>query len=205
MNSRLGAADDPAVVVEDEAVLPVVPWSIARITAARALAVAARYDRDEVAQLAAAVEEAGAALAGRAVREVELDLADAIAGADGVDRHPDLHPVAGANGSDGAQRVELHRPLAGDRRRRLEPAAPADRPAGEAQGEAEAAADALAKTGDREVALAGLDRLDQRHQPRGRLRARSPSQSSTTASPAGATVGQTRGAAASDVVPPLPW
>ena len=42
--------------------------------------------------------EAGQGAAGRPVLEVELVLAQPVAGADGVDGHPDLHPEAGREG-----------------------------------------------------------------------------------------------------------
>ena len=115
------------------------------------------------------MEEAGQGAAGRPVLEVELVLAEAVAGADGVDRHPDLHPEAGGEGQG---RRAASRPAAPAGRRSApsvsQPAEPPDRPAGEAEGEAEAAADPAREGGDREVALPRLDRLDQRRQARRR-------------------------------------
>ena len=112
--------------------------------------------------------------------EVELVLAQAEAGADGVDRHPDLHAVAAGEGQRRPQGLDPQRALAGDRRPRLQAAAAADRPAGEAEREAEAAADPAGEGGDRDVALAPLDRLDQRRQLAAEA-PRSPSQSRTSA------------------------
>ena len=94
---------------------------------------------------------------------------DPVAGADRVDRHPDLHPVAGGEREHVAERGGAHRPLARDRRGRLEAAEPLDRPARVALGEAEAAADLALEGGDREIALAVLDRLEQREQAGGGL------------------------------------
>src|SRR6188768_1814412 len=105
------------------------------------------------------MEEAGQVPAGGAVLEVQLVLAQAVAGADGVDGHPDLHPVALGEGKDRAQGFGAERPLAGDRRPRLEAAEMPDRPAGEPEREAEAAADPTAEGGHREVALVPLDGL----------------------------------------------
>ncbi len=127
---------------------------------ARALP-AREVDRDEVLQLAAAVEEALQRLAGRAVRQRQLDLGDAVAGADGVDRHPDLHPEARRERHDRRQQVGPQRALAGDRRDRLQPAAPLDRPVREADREPEAAADAAREGGDGEVGVAALDGRDE--------------------------------------------
>ena len=59
-----------------------------------------------------------------------------VAGAHRVDRHPDLHPEAAARtGARRAQHLGPHRPLARDRRRRLEAAEAPDRPAGEPERE----------------------------------------------------------------------
>ena len=111
---------------------------------------------------------------------------DAVAGADGVDRHPDLHPVAAARtGSTVAQDLGPHRPLAGDRRRRLVAAAAADRPAGEAAARPRSRRRRGGESGDREVALAAP------RPPRPAARScaaeapRSPSQSRTRSSSAG--------------------
>ena len=73
----VAAAGDPAVARRRPGTsIPVVPWSIARITARQALTASALQpvDAREVAQLAAAMEEAAEALAGRPMLEVELDL-----------------------------------------------------------------------------------------------------------------------------------
>src|SRR5215213_9904169 len=99
------------------------------------------------------MEEAAEVSAGGAVLQVELVLAQAEPGADGVDRHPDLHPVALGERKDGPQRLGAESPLAGDRRLRLEAAEAPDRPAGEPEREAEAAAGPAAEAGHRKVAL----------------------------------------------------
>ena len=86
----------------------------------------------EVGQLAGAVEEAAQVAAGRPVLEVELVLAQPVAGADRVDRHPDLHPVAAG---EGQRRRAAPRPASPAGRRsapRSEAAEALDRPAGEA-------------------------------------------------------------------------
>ena len=159
---RVGAPGDPPLRVEDEAGGPGGP-----LVDREDHPLARKVDAGEVGELAGAVGEAGERAAAGAVGEVELVLAQAVAGAHRVDRHPDLHPVAAGEGQGRAQRVDPQRPLAGDRRLGHEAAAAADRPAGEAERQAEAAADAAAEGGDREVALAALDRRDQRRQ-RGR-------------------------------------
>ena len=115
------------------------------------------------------MDEAGEVAAGRPVLEVELVLAQPEPGARRVDGHPDLHPVAAGEGQGRPQDLGPHRPLARDRRRRLQPAEPADRPAGEAEGDAEAAAEPAAEGGHREVALPRLDRLEQHGKPGGRV------------------------------------
>src|SRR5829696_1267546 len=117
---------------------------------------------EEVAQLAGAVEEPLEVPAGGPVLEVELDLAQPEARPDGVDGHPDLHPVAAGEGQGRAQHLDPHRALAGDRRLGLGTAEAADRPAGEAEGEAEAAAYPAAETGNGEVALSPAYRSHQR-------------------------------------------
>ena len=103
----------------------------------------------------------------RAVSEVQLVLAQAIAGANRVDRHPHLHPVAAGEWQGGAKDLDAQGALAGDRGRGLDAAEAADRPAGEAEGDAEATAGAAREGGYREVALTGADGLDQRTEPRG--------------------------------------
>jgi hypothetical protein len=52
-------------------------------------------DANEVNELAGAMGKAGGGASGGAMGEVEVDLHDALAGADGVDRHADLHAEAG--------------------------------------------------------------------------------------------------------------
>ena len=121
------------------------------------------------------VGEPGEGATGRPVREVELVLAQGVAGADRIDSHPHLHPVAVRERQRRPQHLGSHRPLSRDRRRRLEPAAAADRPAGEPERNAEAPSEPAAEGGDGEVALAALDRVDERRsasrrRPRGRRR-----------------------------------
>src|SRR6185369_12683016 len=60
-------------------------------------------DEGEVAELDQAMEEAGGVAAGGPVGEVDLVLADPVAGADGVDGHPDLHAEAAGEREDGTQ------------------------------------------------------------------------------------------------------
>src|SRR4029077_19382578 len=110
----------------------------------------------EIDELIGTVGEAGEGTAAGAMGKVELVLAQAVAGAHGIDRHPHLHPVAAGKGQRGAQDLGAQRALAGDRRVRLEAAAAADRPAGEAERQAEAAADTAAEGGDGKIALAAL-------------------------------------------------
>ena len=55
----------------------------------------------EIGELAAAVREPAQVAAGRAVLEIELDLLDLEAGADGVDRHPRLDAEAHRDGEHG--------------------------------------------------------------------------------------------------------
>ena len=112
--------------------------------------------------------EAGERAPGRPVLELELVLAEAIAGADGVHGHPDLHPKARGEGQGGAQGLGAQRPLAGDRRPGVGAAEAPDRPVGEAEREAETTADPAREGGHREVALPLLDRLHQRRQARRR-------------------------------------
>ena len=114
------------------------------------------------------MEEAAQVATARAVAEVELVLADPIPGANRVDRHPDLHPVTAGEGQRRAQDLDPHRPLARDRRLGPQPAEAPDRAAGEAEGEPEAAAETTAEARHGKVALPRSDRLDQRHQGRGR-------------------------------------
>jgi hypothetical protein len=114
---------------------------VARIIATVTNAATRPVHPRKVAQLGCAVGKAGDGAAGRTVLEVELVLAEAIAGADRVDRHPDLHAEAAGEGEGCLQRLDPQRPLAGDRRFGFHSAEPSDRPAGEAEREAEAAAD----------------------------------------------------------------
>ena len=100
--------------------------------------------------------------------EVELVLAHGVAGADRVDRHPDLHPIARGERQRRPQDLDPHRPLPRYRRRRLEAAAAADCPMGEAERDPEAAADPPAEGRDCQIALLSPDRLDQRRQLGGR-------------------------------------
>src|SRR5919201_45948 len=113
----------------------------------------------EVEELAGAGREAGQVAPGRPVLEVQLDLADCEPRPDGVDRDPDLHPVARGKRKHGAKHLGAHRALAGERRLSPVPAPAADRPARETKRDAEAAAQALGEGGDRQIALSSLHRV----------------------------------------------
>ena len=102
--------------------------------------------------------------------ERQLDLLDAVAGADRVHGHPDLHPEAVGE----RQHVAQHARRASPAGRRSEPSAsnPHSRLIWSprvAERDPEASALAPRERGDREVALATLDRLDQGDQLARRL------------------------------------
>src|SRR5436305_2031996 len=115
------------------------------------------------------MEEAAEAAASAAVGEVQLVLADLVAGADRVDGHAQLHAIAAGEGQRGAQRLDPHRALARDRGGRVEAAKSPDRPVSESQREAEAAADPIREDRHREVAIPSLDRIHERYEPRRRI------------------------------------
>ena len=112
--------------------------------------------------------EAGNASTRRPMTEVELVLPDAVAAANRIGGHADLHPVTAGERERCAQDVDDHRPLAGDRRLGLEAAKAADPPASEAKREAEASTDPTTERSDGEVTLIRRDRRDQRREPDGR-------------------------------------
>src|SRR5436190_19670339 len=118
----------------------------------------AYLDDDEVAELADAMDEPAEGLARRPVREVELDLADAEAGAGGVDVHRGLHAEARRERGDRPQHLSPQRPLAGDRRRELESGQSPGRPAREAERRPETPAHPPREHGDRQVAAPVHDR-----------------------------------------------
>ena len=105
--------------------------------------------------------------AGRAVREVELDLHDAEARADGVDRHPDLHAVAARERQHVPERLAAERPLARDRRAQLRPSAPRIAQRAKPSARPKPPPDASRERGDREVA----PRRARPPRPAGRARA----------------------------------
>src|SRR5215208_5965198 len=94
-------------------VVPVVPWSIARITGPR-LPSAPPHAR-EVGHLAGPVDEAAPAATGGAMLEIDLDLPQRESGSNRIDGHRRLHAVALGERQDGAQHLAAHRPLPGDR------------------------------------------------------------------------------------------
>src|SRR5215207_3348262 len=101
---------------------------------------AVEIDQREVLELAEAVQEPAQRLARGAVGEIEVDLADAKAGARRIDVHRGLHPEPRAERHDDRQHRPAQRALTRDRRGQLEAGEPSRRPAREADGEAEAAA-----------------------------------------------------------------
>ncbi len=108
--------------------------------------------------------EPGERAPGGAVGEVELDLDHAMPGAHGVDRHPDLHAEAVRERQHVAQRPLAQRPLPGYGGPGPQPAAPADRPAGEAEREPDAAAGARGEGADGDVRVPARDRVGERGQ-----------------------------------------
>ncbi len=93
--------------------------------------------------------------------EVELNLGQAQPGPVRVHRHADLHPESGSEGRNGRGRGGCKRTLTGDRRGRLEPGQPPDRPAGEAERDPEAATCAAREARHRQVGT-----IEGVHQPR---------------------------------------
>src|SRR6476646_8936631 len=130
-------------------VVPVVPWSIARIIGPRLPSAPPRAS--DVSELASAVGEAGDAPSRGAVLEVELVLPDGEPGPHGVDRHRRLHAVAGSEGHHGPADLAAHRALSRDRRPGAIAGPALDRPARESQGDAEATADAPRERPDSQI------------------------------------------------------
>ena len=112
----VGASPDPAVAVEDQAGRPrrslVDSEDHGRRYPVRA---PVHHTRAKSRSWAPRWTNPAERAAGRAVFEVELELVDPVAGADRVDRHPDLHPIAGCEREHRPQNLRAHRPLAGDR------------------------------------------------------------------------------------------
>ena len=91
--------------------------------------------------------------------QLEGNLHDAMAGADGVDRHADLHAEPGGERQNVGQNARAQGPLAGDGRAGGQAAAAPDRPAGKCERQAETAAHARGKRRDRQVSVAAADRV----------------------------------------------
>src|SRR5215207_3354859 len=119
-------------------VVPVVPWSIARIMRGR-LSTARPDGPAEVPQLAGTVKEAAEGAAGGAVGQRQLDLLHPVAEADRVHGHSQLHAEAAGEREQGAQGRGSHRPLARDRRRGAEAGEPLDPAPGVAERDPETA------------------------------------------------------------------
>src|SRR5512139_4231577 len=113
-------------------VVPVVPWSIARIIAGTLPGAGSRRATD-VPELAGAVEEPRRRVPGDPVAEWQLDLLDPVARPDGIDRHPHLKPPAVSEGDQLAQRGHPHRPLTREGRLEAGAAVPLHCPAGIAE------------------------------------------------------------------------
>src|SRR5665811_2210296 len=93
--------------------------------------------------------------------QLQLVLAEPVAGADGVDRDADLHAEAGRERKDIEEGGGAERALARDRRGGLGAATATDRPVGEAERQAEATADPAGEGRHGQLTLTGGDRLDQ--------------------------------------------
>ena len=107
--------------------------------------------REDVAELASAVEEAARVPAGGAVPEVELDLPDVEAGLQRVDRHPCLDAEPGRDGEQRLARCGGQRPLAREGLPQAAAAPKPDQPARSPLRHAEPAADSRGEGGDRDV------------------------------------------------------
>jgi hypothetical protein len=106
------------------------------------------------AGLAGAVEDAGEVLAGGFVVEVDLDLDDAEAGAEGVDRHGDLDPEPGGEREEGREGLPADGALAGEGLGHGAAGGSGHAAAGQAHGHAEPAGALLGgEVGDRQVGL----------------------------------------------------
>src|SRR6185436_11576066 len=99
------------------------------------------------------VDEAGEVAAGRAVLEVDLDLADVEARPQGVDRHPGLDAEAGSGGEDLGAGPSRECALPGKRLLDAAPAPELDQAAGNRLGEPEPAAGAPREAGDGKVCI----------------------------------------------------
>jgi acetyl-CoA carboxylase biotin carboxyl carrier protein len=114
------------------------------------------------------MQKARSRAAGCTVLEVEFDLRQPGTSPDGVDGHRGLDAEAGGEGEKPRHQVRPDGALPRDRGLQLETGQPPDRPASEAHGNPETAALAAGESSDREVAAAGLDRLDEWAQLAGR-------------------------------------
>ena len=101
---------------------------------------------------------------GGAVGELERDLKDAITGVDGVDRHGDLHAIAGREGQQVAQQARPHGPLPRERRTGGQATAATDRPAGERERDPKPAGRARGERRHGQLGLASADRIDKLRQ-----------------------------------------
>ena len=118
------------------------------------------------AGLAGPVEEAGEVLAGGVVVEIDLDLDDAEAGAEGVDGHGDLDPEAGGEREQGGEGLPADGALAGEGLGHGAAGGPGHAAPGQAHGHAEPAGALLGgEVGDGQVGLAGQDRVEQAAEP----------------------------------------
>ena len=141
----VGAPGDPPSSSKTRQVVPVVPWSIARITGRR-LSAPGQVGASEVEQLAPAVQEAAEAARrwpgarGRARPRPACTRP-------GPRRSSSRSPSRSRRRTAARRRstVGAHRPLAGDRRARRDSRTALDRPAGEADRDPEAAAHPVAK------------------------------------------------------------
>src|SRR6266540_5076310 len=113
-------------------VVPVVPWSMARIIGRDAIYSSSPSPRraPDVAELLGAVEEPAGGASRRPMRERQLDLLDAESGPNRVDRHADLEAPAVRKRDQLSQRGDPHRALAREGRLHPRVAKPLDRPAG---------------------------------------------------------------------------
>lgn len=114
------------------------------------------------------MDEAAEATTGGAVGKFQFHFADAMAGTNRVDGHPDFHAVSVCKRQDVGKNLGAHRALTGDRCHRTEAAAPLDCPAGETESPAESTADLAFEHCHREVVFAVGHGVDQGTQLGGR-------------------------------------
>src|SRR3954454_19307395 len=142
-------------------VVPVVPWSMARIIG-RTLSGAAPHCVPDVLELPRAMEEAGRGPARRSVVERQLDLLDAKSRPQRVDRHPGLEPPATGERDQVSQGRDAHRALSREWRLERGSGQPLKGPARISDREAESAPVGLGEPRQRELTFTSLDRLDER-------------------------------------------